>query len=144
MIAAREVAAVLGGEALLRRKIRTFDDLESLVARGLPKKAAFNVVAALRASGDARGRLLAYIAAPATLKRRRERLKGDESERTERLARVIATARHVWGEEESARKFLNEPHKMLRGRTPIEVAMSELGARRVEALLWDIYYGFPV
>ena len=144
MIIAQEVAAVLGGDTLLRRKIRSFDDLETLVARGLPKKAAFNVVATLRASADARGRLLAYIASPATLKRRRERLKSDESERTERLARIVATARHVWGEEELARKFLTEPHMMLRDRAPIEVAMSELGARRVEALLWDIYYGFPV
>ncbi|MFI4985905.1 MAG: antitoxin Xre/MbcA/ParS toxin-binding domain-containing protein [Alphaproteobacteria bacterium] len=144
MIAAQEIAAVLGGESLLRRKVRSFDDLETLVARGLPKKAALNLVGELRASADARARLLAFIASPATLKRRRERLKGDESERTERLARIIATARHVWGDEELARKFLTAPHKMLRDRAPIEVAMSELGARRVEALLWDIYYGFPV
>jgi putative toxin-antitoxin system antitoxin component (TIGR02293 family) len=144
MIAAQEIADVLGGDALLRRKIRSFDDLETLVARGLPKKAALNVVASLRASADARGRLLAFIASPATLKRRRERLKSDESERTERLARIVATARHVWGEEELARRFLNQSHKMLRERAPIEVAMSELGARRVEALLWDIYYGLPV
>jgi uncharacterized protein (DUF2384 family) len=30
---------------------------------------------------------------------------------------------------------------MLGGRTPLDVAMTELGARRVEALLWRLFYG---
>jgi uncharacterized protein (DUF2384 family) len=30
---------------------------------------------------------------------------------------------------------------MLQGRAPLDVSMSELGARRVEELLWKLYYG---
>ena len=30
---------------------------------------------------------------------------------------------------------------MLQGRTPLDVSMTELGARRVEELLWKLYYG---
>ena len=105
---------------------------------GLPKDAALHVADCLPAL---RARLLDYIAPRATLKRRTERLKPDESERTERLARIIATARYVWGDDELAQAFLTTPHQMLHGKPPIEVAFTELGARQVEELLWDIYYG---
>jgi uncharacterized protein (DUF2384 family) len=30
---------------------------------------------------------------------------------------------------------------MLQDRTPLDVSMSELGARRVEEVLWRLYYG---
>ena len=30
---------------------------------------------------------------------------------------------------------------MLGGQPPLEVAMTELGARRVETLLWRLFYG---
>jgi uncharacterized protein (DUF2384 family) len=32
---------------------------------------------------------------------------------------------------------------LLEGRTPLEVAFTELGARRVEELLWKLFYGLP-
>jgi uncharacterized protein (DUF2384 family) len=34
-------------------------------------------------------------------------------------------------------------HPLLDGRTPLDVAMTELGARRVEELLWKLFYGVP-
>ena len=30
---------------------------------------------------------------------------------------------------------------MLQDQSPLEVSMTELGARRVEELLWKLYYG---
>lgn len=77
----------------------------------------------------------------ATYKRRRASLSVEESERAERLARVYATAQYVWNSDDDARAFLHAPHPMLQGRTPLDVSMSELGARRVEELLWKLYYG---
>ncbi len=77
----------------------------------------------------------------ATFKRRRDALSVDESERAERLARVFASAAYVWDNEDDARAFLNAAHPLLQGRAPLDVAMTELGARRVEALLWQLYYG---
>lgn len=79
----------------------------------------------------------------ATLKRRKDRLKPEESERTERLARVIATAEYVWNDVEAAKLFLNTPHTQIGGR-PLEAAYTELGARQVEELLWKIFHGLPV
>jgi uncharacterized protein (DUF2384 family) len=32
---------------------------------------------------------------------------------------------------------------MLEGRTPLEVSLTELGARRVEELMWKLFYGLP-
>ena len=77
----------------------------------------------------------------ATFHRRCDDLKPQESERVERLARVIATAEHVWGSVDDARVFLSTDHAMLSGKRPIEVALTELGARRVENLLWSLFHG---
>lgn len=77
----------------------------------------------------------------ATYKRRRNKLTAEESGRAERLARVYATAQYVWDSDEDARTFLHTPHPMLSGQTPLDVSMSELGARRVEELLWKLFYG---
>jgi putative toxin-antitoxin system antitoxin component (TIGR02293 family) len=94
-------------------------------------------------SAEERRALLSRIVPEATFKRRRERLSPDESEKTERLARVVATAQYVWDSDDDAREFLNAPHPMLEGRTPLDVAFTELGARRVEELLWKLFYGLP-
>ena len=63
--------------------------------------------------------------------------------RVERLARVMALAEHVWESREEAREFLREPHPALDEPAPLEVAQSELGARRVERLLTKLEYGLP-
>ncbi len=67
-----------------------------------------------------------------------------ESERTERLARVIAAAEAVWDDQNDAREWLTTPHPELGGRPPIECALTELGARQVESLLDRLQYGLPV
>lgn len=67
-----------------------------------------------------------------------------ESEKTERLARVLAAAEYVWDDRDQAREWMNKPHRELDGRTPLNVARTELGARRVEDLLDRIFFGLPV
>lgn len=62
-------------------------------------------------------------------------LKPQEGERVERLARVIATAEQVWGSIDDTRVFLATAHAMRGGKRPIDLAMTEPGARRVENLL---------
>ena len=76
-----------------------------------------------------------------TFHRRGEALKPQEGERVERLARVIATAEAVWGSVDDGRAFLSTEHSMLGGQRLIEVALAELGARRVESLLWSLFNG---
>jgi putative toxin-antitoxin system antitoxin component (TIGR02293 family) len=92
-------------------------------------------------NAEERREILHRVVPEGTWKRRQDRLSASESEKTERLARVYATARHVWNSEDDALAFLHAPHPMLGGRRPLDVAMTELGARRVEALLWRLFYG---
>jgi putative toxin-antitoxin system antitoxin component (TIGR02293 family) len=66
-----------------------------------------------------------------------------ESEARERVARVAAMASKVFGEEDG-RTFLANPHPMLGGKTPPEVAATESGAREVERILNALEAGLPV
>jgi putative toxin-antitoxin system antitoxin component (TIGR02293 family) len=119
----------------------SFAELDARVAHGLPKDALKASVERVHLGGEDRKRLLYRIVPEATYKRRRGTLTADESGRAERLARIFATAEYVWNSEDDARAFLSAPHPMLQGRTPLDVSMTELGARRVEELLWKLYYG---
>ena len=76
--------------------------------------------------------LMQRVIPSATFDRRGEDLKPQEGEWVERLARVIATAEHAWDDVDGVRAFLSTGHAMLGGKRPIEVALTELGVRRVE------------
>jgi len=144
MIGADRVADVLGGRSVLRRSVRSIGDLRALVEAGLPK-ASLAACARAIADNPRAAREIIYGTVPeATFKRRRQRLKRDESERTERLARVMATAEAVWRNSEDARRFMTAAHPLLDGRRPIDVARSELGARQIEEILWQAYHGLPL
>ena len=119
----------------------SFAELDAMIARGLPKAAIKASINHVYLSAEDRRQLLYRIIPEATYKRRKESLTAEESGRTERLARVFATAAHVWNSDDDARSFLTTPHAMLQGRSPLDVSMTELGARRVEELLWRLYYG---
>jgi putative toxin-antitoxin system antitoxin component (TIGR02293 family) len=137
MVSPTRIAEVMG----LRRKVRSLGELSAAVRDGLPKSALKASLARVFPEGREQTDLLYRVIPEATYKRRRDYLKAEESERTERLARVIATAEHVWDDDSEARRFLTTAHSELEGQPPIEVALSELGARRVEELLWKLYYG---
>jgi putative toxin-antitoxin system antitoxin component (TIGR02293 family) len=119
----------------------SFAELDEMVSKGLPKGALKASIEHICKSAEDRKELLYRIVPEATYKRRRENLSAEESGRAERLARIFATAEYVWNSEHDAQSFLNTPHPMLQGRTPLDVSMTELGARRVEELLWRLYYG---
>jgi putative toxin-antitoxin system antitoxin component (TIGR02293 family) len=119
----------------------SFAELDEMVSKGLPKGALKASIEHICKSAEDRKQLLYRIIPEATYKRRRETLSAEESGRAERLARVFATAEYVWNSEQDAQTFLTTSHAMLQGRTPLDVSMTELGARRVEELLWRLYYG---
>ena len=143
MIEPYRIAAVLGGRTVLHRSIRSLLDLNRAVAHGLPKASLRRTVE--RVFPNRKDvRVWTYRVVPeATFKRRRQRLTPAESERTERLARVIAAAEHTWGDRDDARRFLTTPHPGLGGATPLQAAMTELGARLAEDVLARIEYGLP-
>lgn len=85
-----------------------------------------------------------YKVVPEATYKRRTRLTSTESERTERLARVIALAEYTMNDRERAHTWLTKPHLELSGKSPIQAAMTEIGARQVEWVLNAIFYGLPV
>ncbi len=140
---AERVAAVLGGPAVLQSTVRTWVELDRVVRAGLPKRSLQLVARRALEPGGAVNEFVYSVVPPATFKRR-TRLSANESERTERLARVVALAEALWDDDREARAFLSRPHPLLAGETPLNVARTELGARRVERLLHEIEHGLPL
>ncbi|MGQ0665323.1 MAG: antitoxin Xre/MbcA/ParS toxin-binding domain-containing protein [Pseudomonadota bacterium] len=143
MIDARQIAAVMGGKAVLGQVIRSITDLEARVVRGLPRKAIETCVRRI-IDRPAERRAVIYRFVPKATFHRTRRLSFAHSECTERLARVIATAEWVWGDRADAREWLMTPHPGLGGKKPIEAAVTEIGARQAELILWKGAYGLPV
>jgi putative toxin-antitoxin system antitoxin component (TIGR02293 family) len=137
------VARIMGGEKVLHRRISTLGELRSAVEGGLPvgalEQTVRYVTSDARQAASLRDRIV-----PRTTRLRRERLKPEESERLERIARVMALAEEVWEDKADAQEFLHTPQPMLEGLVPLELAQSELGARQVEELLLRLEYSLPV
>jgi len=140
VIQAEKIAQVLGIES----KIHSLAELSAAVAHGLPKKTLQVTIKRLTQDPDLGKRISAKLIPPATFKRRKNLLNPQESERVERLARIFAAAFDIWDDESDTQQFLFTPHPILKGKTPVETAFTELGAREVEQLLANIKYGLPV
>jgi putative toxin-antitoxin system antitoxin component (TIGR02293 family) len=142
----KETVEVLGGKTLFRRAIRTPDDLAHVIRSGLPVLSVSNVVHRFARAPSPEALKIQYFFVPeGTYKRRLKlgKLSVEEGEKTTRFAHLFATAKHVLGDEDDARLFLNSPHWELHDRKPVDVAETEIGARQVEDLLWKIFYGVP-
>lgn len=132
-----KIAQMLG----LHGKVDSIEQLDQQVEAGLPKASLGAVARHVYGTSPEAAALMQRVIPSATFHRRGDALKPQESERVERLARVIATAEQVWDSIDDARVFLSTGHAMLGGQRPIEVALTELGARRVETLLWSLFHG---
>ena len=143
MIAPNRIAEIMGGPSVLGRRLASLASLSEAVSKGLPKAALRQTAGRIFPDRAEQRQLMNRIVPEATFKRRRDRLNAGESERTERVARVLASAEYVWSDRKDARQFLTTPHPALRGRTPLDAAMTELGARQVEELLEKIFHGLP-
>lgn len=134
----QDVAEILG---LGRRAPISKYDLALRFARGLPVSTLDRLCRAIAPEDNS---FPTELIPRATLKRRRTRkvLSPEESELVGRLAQVWAMALDVYRDEEKARRFLNEPHALLHGKRPIDVARTNaLGASAVEDILGRLKYG---
>lgn len=137
-IAPGKIALRLGGTKVLKRSVTTFEQLQALVESGLPNASVEPVFAGLPADHRAAfSRRFTEISSD-------ELLSVGDSERLERMARTIALTESAYGRDRTgAQSFLLTPNRHLRGKAPLEIAKTELGARMVEDLLIKIAYGFP-
>ncbi|MBX9699932.1 MAG: DUF2384 domain-containing protein [Acetobacteraceae bacterium] len=119
--------------------------IEKAVEQGLPRTALRHVAECL-AGGDRTkvARLEWGVVPKTTLERREKQLSPEESERTERVARLFVHARRALGTEAEAREFMTAPHPMLDGRSPLDAARTDLGTRRTERILNALEYGLAL
>ena len=119
--------------------------IEKAVERGLPRQALRHVAERLAGGDAARASLLEWGVVPkTTLDRRESQLSPQESERTERVARVFVHARRALGTDAEAREFMVTPHPQLDERCPVDAARTDLGARRIEQILNALEYGLAL
>ncbi len=130
----------LGGRRVLGADVASEADLARVVSRRIPLKA----LVGFRNSGFSETEISDFIIPARTRRhrqRRREPLNIDESDRLVRLTRVQALAEDVFGDPEKANRWLREGLGILDGKTPLEVAQTEPGARVIEQILAKIDWG---
>ena len=139
MVTAPPIAEILG----LGASVRTMQDLDTAVTAGLPKRSLVLLSSRLHHDNRVASAFKFQVVPPATWKRRVKQLSAQESERTERIARVLASAEYVLDDQEEARQWMTSPHSELAGKTPLQTAQTEIGARRVEDVLNKLFFGLP-
>lgn len=112
------------------------------VAKGVPAKSFDDFVAV---SGATSERISSAIHMSVRSVQRRKKdnepLPAPASERLVRLAELYARAEEVIGAADLAKQWMQTPRGAFGGKTPLEMASSELGAREVEDLLGRVEHG---
>lgn len=127
---ATAIIDLLGGEAVLGPGVRSELDLARATRNGLPLRAADRI------------RTTAGIARPLDGAHFDERrLTPAESDAIVRIARVLARAIDVLGDQSKAAHWVNTPNQALGGEIPLTLLDTSSGEHEVEALLDRIEYG---
>jgi putative toxin-antitoxin system antitoxin component (TIGR02293 family) len=130
----------LGGRRVLGEEVTSDADLARLVHRRIPLR----VLAYIKRGGFSDREIWQFIIPERTQRHRKaqkERLTIEESDRLVRLTRVQALAEDVFGDAEKANQWLREGLGILGGKSPLEVAQTDSGARVIEQLLAKIDWG---
>jgi len=136
------ITRVLGGRQILKRKVDSPSQLMRLTREGLPVQTLTLLAEELSVERKALARVVGI--SDRTLSRRiakSERLSAEESDRTVRLARVIALATDTFGTREKASVWLQTPNRVLEGQTPLSLLDTDSGVRSVETVIGRIEWG---
>jgi len=131
----------LGGAPALGRSLETATDLRTAIREGFPQSVVEELMHAAGLTLKELASTLDLSARSLQRRRREGRLARYESDRLYRLARIIALAKHYFGDGPKATRWLRRPNRALGGSTPLELVDTELGARTVENVLGRIAYG---
>jgi putative toxin-antitoxin system antitoxin component (TIGR02293 family) len=139
-----EAADLLGGTALLKRKVRSRLDVHDVLERGIPSN-AFNFLLSRVKVLEPEAVRKAVGLSVRTVQRRNQTpqkpLSPEQSGRAWKFAEVLARATDVLGSQDAAEQWLNTPAMALDQRRPIELLSTSVGAEMVERLLGRIEYG---
>ncbi|MGE5446610.1 MAG: antitoxin Xre/MbcA/ParS toxin-binding domain-containing protein [Ignavibacteriales bacterium] len=138
----KEVAALLGGEMVFRRRIFEQHEMREALRKGLPYPALESLASVMELKATELTKIIGI--APRTLARRKEAkgvFNAVESDRLYRLARIVSLAIEVLNSKEKAREWLMRPNRALGGEAPLSLLDTDIGAKQVEEVLGRIAYG---
>jgi putative toxin-antitoxin system antitoxin component (TIGR02293 family) len=130
----------LGGRQVLGAEVSSEADLARIVHRGIRTAVLTKVLRA----GFSRQEIERFIIPARTWRHRkssRKPLSLEESDRVVRLARIQALTEDVFGDVTKANRWLREGLGILDGKSPLEVARTEAGARLIEQILAKLDWG---
>ena len=138
----KSIAAHVAG-ASMGLDLRGAGDAVNAVKRGLPIACVDDLRKSLGVSQQIFGRVT-NMSERTIVRRKAEpsgRLKADESERVLRIGLLFDRTVAALGGTEQARAWLKAPNWALGGKTPLDFADTEPGAREVENVLGRIEHG---
>lgn len=122
--------------------IRSDAEWAQVVEEGLP---VLDLVEFGRTSGFTTEELAKLVHIPPRTYARRVKAKArldiPEGERAVRIMRLYDLAKALFGTHEATRRWMNSPLPALGGRTPLDMARTEPGARQVENVIGAIQHG---
>jgi putative toxin-antitoxin system antitoxin component (TIGR02293 family) len=111
------------------------------ISAGLAYEALVRVLDPGLLSGQEAHQLVGDGRSLALRRRAARRLSAPESDRLVRAVRVIGRAEEALGEPEKAHRWLRRANRALGGRRPLDLLVSDVGARAVEDVLGRIAHG---
>lgn len=139
-----EIIKVMGGERLIGR-VESDITVHDLITEGFPTGSALHFLDRLTVvdSTDAAKAMGVSLRTIQRLKKKGadERLSPDQSDRTWQFAEVLARATEVFGTQEAAEHWLNEPAIGLNQRRPIDLLATTIGTEAVKTYLDRMDYG---
>lgn len=143
-ISADQIAEVLGGRQAFGRHVKTMRELDVIVQQGMPKTALDTFIARIGAKPYREMAIgLRNKIVPRATYQRVDRFNLQVSETTERLARLYALALSVFEDQAAATRFMMSAHPELEGKTPFDMALTEIGGREVEEVMERGLHGLP-
>ena len=143
----RNQTAVISPEERLLRAIfgerPTGYQTAEIVERGLPTSS----IDVLREEGLTFSEVHDLVLPARTLKHRNSKkqpLSIEETDRTLRVAKVLALAERVFGNHAKALDWLRRPNRRLKDRAPMQLLRSEVGGELVREMLYQIDEGIYV
>jgi putative toxin-antitoxin system antitoxin component (TIGR02293 family) len=136
---------LMGGKRLLRHQMTSQLDVHDAVEAGLPGAALHHLIGGLKVLDIDLSLEKAVGLSRRTFQRSKEApqrpLSPEQSGRAWKFAEVLALATDVFGTQEAAERWLEEPAFALNQRRPIDLLQTPAGTAMVETLLRRIDYG---
>lgn len=141
----KQVADLLGGSRVLRRRLATLFDAHEMLLHGIPGAAVVHLVEHLKSLPTSAAFERAVGMSLRTIQRRKETpsvlLNQEQSGRTWKFAEILAKAATVLGSQEEAEKWLQHPAMGLDQRRPIDLLATPAGVEIVQDFLGRLEYG---